>query len=109
MSLSVCSTVRLFIQSKLNTGYNVLIERDRTFIVHKWIPCGKTFLLVHNMLASFPWHWLLAHLLKDLTSAITFEPKEIVLQWINHGYYLWQNLSVRTKIFDPVILTSNFV
>ena len=75
--LSVCSSV----QSKLNLDHNFLTKWDKALILHKCIPCDKTFLSIPKFLTSWPWPWLLTYFWKNLTLAITFEPKEIGLSY----------------------------
>ena len=106
MALSVCS-VHLFVQSKLNLGSKFWTKRDWAFILGMCISCGKTFLLVPKILTLWYWPWLLTYFWKNLTLAITFEPKEIGL-YGRHGYSLWKDLSVCTKVFYPMTLTFNF-
>ena len=79
-------------------------KRDRRFIFHTCISCGKTFLLETKFLASWPYPWLLTYFWKKLTLTITSEPKVIGLN-ITHIYSLWQDLSVDTNISDLVALT----
>ena len=68
-------------EKKLNLGHNFWTKRDRAFIFHMCISCGKTFLLIPKYLTSWPWPWLLTYFWKNLTLAITFEPKEIGLSY----------------------------
>ena len=79
--LSVCLSIRLSVQSKLNLDHNFLTKGDRALILHKCIPCDKTFLSIPKVLTLWPWPWLLTYFWKNLTLAITFEPKEIVLSY----------------------------
>ena len=79
--LSIRLSVRLSVQSKLNLDYNFWTKSDRALILHKCIPCDKTFLLIPNFLTSWPWPWLLTYFWKNLTLATTFEPKEIGLSY----------------------------
>ena len=66
---------------KLNLGHNFWTKRDRAFIFHMCICCDKTFLPIPKFLTSWPWPWLLTYFWKNLTLAITFEPKEIGLSY----------------------------
>ena len=66
---------------KLNLGHNIWTKRDRAFIFHMCISCGKNFLPIPTFLTSWPWPWLLTYFWKNLTLAITFEPKEIGLSY----------------------------
>ena len=66
---------------KLNLGHNFWTKRDRAFIFHMCISCGKTFLSIPKFSTSWPWPWLLTYFWKNLTLAITFEPKEIGLSY----------------------------
>ena len=70
--LSVCPSVRLSVQSKLNLGYNFSTNRDKAFIFHMLVPCDKTFLSVSKHLTLWPWPWLLTYFWKNLTFAIIF-------------------------------------
>ena len=80
--LSVRLSVRLSVQSKLNLDYNFWTKSDRALILHKCMPCDKTFLLIPKFLTSWPWPWLLTYFWKkNLTLATTFEPKEIGLSY----------------------------
>ena len=85
ITLSVCLSVRLSVrpsvQSKLNLDYNFWTKSDRALILHKCIPCDKTFLLIPKFLTLWPWPWLLTYFWKNLTLATTFEPKEIGLSY----------------------------
>ena len=86
--LSVCPSVRLSVrpsvQSKLNLDYNFWTKSDRALILHKCIPCDKTFLLIPKFLTSWPWPLLLTYFWKNLTLATTFEPKEIGLSYFTY-------------------------
>ena len=84
----VCLSVCLSVQSKLNLGYNFWIKRDKAFILLMWVPYDKTFPSVPNILSL--WLWLLTYIWKNLTLAITFEPKEIGL-----SYYICGSLVTR--------------
>ena len=79
--LSVCPSFHLSVQSKLNLDHNLLTKGDRALILHKSIPCDKTFLSKPKFLTAWPWPWLLTYFWKNLTLAITFEPKEIGLSY----------------------------
>ena len=81
---SVRPSVRLSVQSKLNLGYNFSTNRDKAFILHMLVPCDKTFLSIPKILTLWPWPWLLTYFWKNLTLAITFEPKVIVLQYCTY-------------------------
>ena len=85
---------------KLNLGHNFWTKRDRAFIFHKCIPCGKTFLSIPNFLTSWPWPWLLTYFWKNLTLAITFEPKEIGLSYFT-CVFLVARPFCQYKIFWP--------
>ena len=91
---------------KLNLGNNFWTKRDRAFIFHMCISCGKTFLLETQFFLPRD---------LDLDFWPTFE-KKLNLDhnfWTKsdraliytHIYSLWQNLSVDTNIFDLVALT----
>ena len=82
ITLSVCLSVRLSLQSKLNLDYNFLTKGDRALILYKCIPCDKIFRSIPKFLTSWPWPWLLTYFWKNLTLAITFEPKEIGLSYV---------------------------
>ena len=77
---------------KLNLGNNFWAKRDRPFIFHTCISCGKTFLLMQNFLTSWPYPWLLTYFWKNLTLTITFEPKVI-------GLYYYTYLFLVTRPF----------
>ena len=51
---------------KLNPDHNFLTKRDRVFIFHMCISCGKTFLSKPNFLTPWPWPWLLTYFWKKL-------------------------------------------
>ena len=78
---SVCLSVRPSVQSKLNPDRNFFTKGDRALLLHKCIPCHKSFLLIPNFLILWPWPWLLTYFWKNLTLAITFEPKVIGLSY----------------------------
>ena len=84
--LSVRPSVRLSVQSKLNLGYNFSTNRDMALILHMLVPCDKTFLSVPKNLTLWPWPWLLTYFCKNLTLAITFEPREIRLSYYRHAF-----------------------
>ena len=65
--LSVRLSVRLSVQSKLNLCYNFWTKSDRALILHKCIPCDKTFLLILKFLTLWPSPWLLTYFWKNLT------------------------------------------
>ena len=71
---------------KLNLGYNFWTKRDKAFILQVCIPCGKTFLSVPKNLTLWPWPWLLTYFWKNLTLAITFEPREIRLSYYRYVF-----------------------
>ena len=73
---------------KLNLGYNFWTKRDKAFIVQVCIPCGKTFLSIPKILTLWPWPWLLTYFWKNLTLAITFEPREIRLSYYTCWFLL---------------------
>ena len=59
-----CVTLTLtfdLLMKKLNLGHNFWAKRDRTFIFHMCISCGKTFLLETKFYTSWPWPWLLTY------------------------------------------------
>ena len=62
IALSVCPSV----QSKLNLDHNFLTKGDRALILHKCIPCDKTFLLIPKFSTLWPWPWLLTYVWKNL-------------------------------------------
>ena len=92
---------------KLNLGRNFWIKGDKAFILHMWVPLDKTFLSIPKILTLWPWPWLLTYFSKNWTLAITFISKETRLSYYICGF-LWQDLSVNTKNFDPVTLTWAF-
>ena len=47
-----------------------------SFILHMCIPCGKTFLLVPNILTFWPWPWLLTYFWKKLNIGYNFWTKK---------------------------------
>ena len=51
---SPCLSVRPSVQSKLNLDHNLLTKGDRALILHKCIPCDKTFLSIPKFLTSQP-------------------------------------------------------
>ena len=69
---------------KLNLGYNFWTKRDKAFILQVCIPCGKTFLSIPKILTLWP----LTYFWKNLTLAITFEPREIRLSYYMHVFLL---------------------
>ena len=69
--LSVCPSV----QNNLNLDHNFLSKGDRALILHKCIPCDKTFLSIPKFLTLWPWPWLLTYFWKNLTLAIAFWTK----------------------------------
>ena len=71
---------------KLNLGYNVWTKRDKAFILHMLVPFDKTFLSVPKNLTLGPWPWLLTYFWKNLTLAITFEPREIRLSYYRYVF-----------------------
>ena len=77
----VCMSVRLSVQSKLNLGYNFWTKRDGAFILHIWVLCDKTFLSIPKNFTFWPWPRCLTYFWKNLTLALTFEPKEIGLSY----------------------------
>ena len=86
---------------KLNLRHNFKwIQRDKIFISCMDILCGKTFLTVPKFLIPWPWPPTLTYFWKNLTLALTFEPKEIGLSYYA-CVFLWANLSVCTKMFIP--------
>ena len=52
-----------------------LTNRDKALILYMWIPCDKTFLSIPKFLTLWPWPWHLTFFSKNLTLAISFEPK----------------------------------
>ena len=99
-SMSVRPSVRLSVQSKLNLDHNFLTKRERALILHMCIPCDKTFLLIPKFLTSWPWPSLLTYFWKNLTLAITFEPKEIGLSYFT-CVFLVARPFCRYQIFLP--------
>ena len=71
----VCLSVRLSVQSKLNLDHNFLTKGDRSSILHKCIPCDKTFLSIPKFLTSWPWPWLLTYFWKKLNLGHNFLTK----------------------------------
>ena len=86
------------------------------------VPCDKTFLSVPKNLTLWPWPWLLTYYWKNLTLAITFEPKEIRLSYYTCWFlvtrpfiskiltlwpwrltYFWKNLTL-TMTFEPKVI-----
>ena len=91
--LSVCTKILEFVTltltfdlllKKLNLGHYFWTIRDRAFIFHMCISCDKTFLSIPKFLTLWPWPWLLTYFWKNLTSAITFEPEVIGLQYYTY-------------------------
>ena len=74
------------ILKKLNLGYNFWTERDKAFILQVCIPCGMTFLSMPKILTLWPWSWLLTYFWKNLTFAITFDPREIRLSYYRYVF-----------------------
>ena len=66
---------------KLNLDHNFWSKSDRALILHKCIPCDKTFLSIQKILTFWHWPWLLTYFWKNSTLATTFEPKEIGLSY----------------------------
>ena len=64
-----------------NLGHNFWTKRDRAFIFHMCISCGKTFLSIPKFLTKWPWPSLLTYFWKRSMLAITFELKEIELSY----------------------------
>ena len=64
ITLSICLSIRLSVQSKLNLGYNFWTKRDRAFMLHMCVPCGKIFPSVPKIWTSWPWTWLLTYVWK---------------------------------------------
>ena len=60
---------------------NYTTKRDRAFIFHMCISCGKTFLSIPKFFTWWPWPWLLTYFWKNLTLAITFDPKQMGLSY----------------------------
>ena len=89
---------------KLNLGHNFWTKRDRAFIFHMCISCGKTCLLEPKFITSWPWPWLLTYFWKNLTLTIIFEPKVIGLKYYTY-LFLVKRPSVDTNIFYLVALT----
>ena len=79
--LSVRPSVCPSVQSKLNLDHNFLTKGDRALILYKCIPCDNTFLSIPLFLTLWPWPWLLTYFWKNLTLAITLEPKDIGLSY----------------------------
>ena len=105
--LSVCPSVRLSVQSKLNLGYNFSTNRDKAFILHMLVHCDKTFLSVPKNLTLWPWPWLLTYFWKNLTLAIIFEPKKIRLSYYTCWFLLKRPFCPYQKNW-PVTLTLTF-
>ena len=89
---------------KLNLGYSFWTKRDKAFILHMWVLYDKTFLFVLKILILWPWPWLLIYFSKNLTLAITFEPKEIGLSYYRHVSLVARPFCVYQK-FWPGTLT----
>ena len=104
--LSVCLSVCSSVQSKLNLDHNFLTKGDKGLILYKCIPCDKTFLSIPKFLTSWPWPWLLTYFWKNLTLAITFEPKEIGLSYftcvfvVTRPFCWYQNFWLRDLDLD---------
>ena len=77
---------------KLNLGYIFWTKRDKAFIVQVCIPCGKTFLSIPKILTLWLWPWLFTCFWKNLTLAITFEPKVIGLQYYTYLFPVTRTL-----------------
>ena len=61
ITLSVFPSICPSVQSKLNLDHNFLTKGDRALILHKCIPCDKTFLVIPKFLTLWPWSWLLTY------------------------------------------------
>ena len=70
---SVCLSVRLSVQSKLNLDHNFWTKSDRALILHKCISCDKTFLSIPKCLTFWP--WLLTYFWKKLNLGHNFWTK----------------------------------
>ena len=102
--IGITLSVRLSVQSKLNLNHNILTKGYRALILHKCIPCDKTFPSIPKLLTSWP--WLLTYFWKNITLAITFEPKVIGLSYLTCVFlvarpFCWkQNLLPRDLDLD---------
>ena len=105
--LSVRLSVRLSVQSKLNLGYNFWTIRDKAFILLMLVPCDKTFLSVPKNLTLWPWPWLLTYFWKNLTLAITFEPREIRISYYRYVFLVARPFCPYQK-FWPCVLDLDF-
>ena len=107
--LSVRPSVHPSVQSKLNLGYNFSTNRDKAFILHMLVPCDKTFLSVPKNLTLWPWPWLLTYFWKNLTFAITFEPKKVRLSYYRYVHvFLVARPFCAYQKFWPCDLTLTF-
>ena len=60
---------------KVNLGHDFWTKRDKAFILHMCITCGKTFLLVLKILNLWPWPWFLTFFWKKLNLGHNFWTK----------------------------------
>ena len=109
----VCLSVHLSVQSKFNLDHNFVTKGDRALKLHKCILCDKTFLSIPKVLTSWPWPWLLTYFWKNLTLAITFEPKEIGFSYftcvflVARPFCQYQNFWLLTLTFDLLLKKLN--
>ena len=105
--IGITLSVRLSVQSKLDLDRNFLTKSDTALILHRCIPCDKTFLSIRKFLTLWPWPWLLTNFWKNLTLATTFEPKEMGLSYFT-CVFLVARPSCWNKNFYLVTLTLTF-
>ena len=86
----VCLSFRLSVKSKLNLDHNFWTESDRALILHKCIPCDKTFLSIPKFLTCD----------LDLDFWLTFE------KVLNLGHNFWTKRD-RALIFHMYISCGN--
>ena len=99
--LSVCLSVCSFVQSKLNLDHNFLTKGDEALILHKCIPCDKTFLSIPIFLTSWPWPWLLTYFWKKLNLGHNFWTKR------DRAFIFHMCISCdKTFLLIPIFLTS---
>ena len=95
--LSVCSSV----QSKLHLDHNFLTKGDKALILHKCIPCDKTFLSILKILTSWPWPWLLTYFWKKLNLGHNFWTKRDRAFIFHMCIAFGKTFLLETKFFNP--------
>ena len=105
--IGITLSVHPSVQSKLNLDHNFWTKSGRALILHKCIPCDKTFLSIPKFLTSWPWPWLLTYFWKNLTLATTFKTQEIGLSYLT-CVFLVARPSCWNQNFYLVTLTLTF-